>query len=206
MYSLTELRPTLRAIWPLYLFVLTAGGIILGVWLYSYRGSYDPPDTSRVAFEEITLPSSEINELLEAPLIKKGVTLLDGAHANDFLEVEIESLLTKLVDRGHTIDLLGERRRGGGFASVDDDDRVVLLEEKLRRADSFIVIVPREAYTARESELVREFIGRGGKVLAIGDPTRSSAINSLSETMGVSFEDGYLYTWSSTTQTFKISS
>ena len=41
--------------------------------------------------------------------------------------------------------------------------------------------------------MVRRFVDNGGRLLLIGDPTRSQQINSLSEEFGLSFQPGFLY-------------
>lgn len=51
------------------------------------------------------------------------------------------------------------------------------------------MIAPNEPYTKEE----RRFVDKGGRLLLIGDPTRSQQINTLSEEFGLSFQPGFLY-------------
>jgi hypothetical protein len=76
---------------------------------------------------------------------------------------------------------------------LDDVERVRQLAEALRGADSFLVVAPIIEYTARETELVRRFVDKGGKVLLLGDPTRIKRLNSLATALGINYEDDYLY-------------
>ena len=76
-------------------------------------------------------------------------------------------------------------RFGGG--------RLALLTEHLREADSLAVVLPRIPYAPEETEVVRRFVEKGGRLLLIGDPGRPHQINSLAESFGIQFQAGYLY-------------
>ena len=68
-----------------------------------------------------------------------------------------------------------------------------MLEEKLRRADAFAVMLPRDAYMDVEIDLVERFVEKGGKLLLVSDPTRPNRINVLAKRFGVEFQPDYLY-------------
>ena len=57
-----------------------------------------------------------------------------------------------------------------------------------------MVVAPATPYTDAEADMVEKYILRkGGKVLLVGDPTRSHNINSLAERFGVKYRQDYLY-------------
>ena len=67
----------------------------------------------------------------------------------------------------------------GDFKPLEDpaqaQPRLLQLAEKLRRADSFAVILPQVAYTETEAALVKQFVQKGGKLLLVSDPARPRA-------------------------------
>ena len=183
----------LSKVWRPLLLLLVALAFFFGAYFFFYRGSYDAPASPEIAFEGISLPSSSFTTSTEAPAIREGMLLVDGAHSNDFAKEEIGALLSRVADRGYKVEFLGETSPFGGFGSLRPGDRLFLLEEKLREADSFAVIVPQEPYPEQEVDVIEEFVRKGGKLLLIGDPTRNHQINSLAERFGISFRPDYLY-------------
>ena len=77
------------------------------------------------------------------------------------------------------------------------------LAEKLRRADSFAVILPRIAFSESEKALVEQFVQKGGKLLLISDPGREQNINGLAKRFGVDFQSDYLYNTTENDANFK---
>jgi len=173
--------------------LLFAAAYFLVALFTFYRGTYDAPETADLRFEEITTPLSAYPIFTEQPEVRTGLLVIDGAHDNDFSQNEVVSLLSSLANRGITVDFMGEPSRFGGFQRVDSSDRFEMLERKLRQAGSLAVIAPGQPYTEEERGLVRRFVDKGGRLLLIGDPTRSQQINSLSEEFGLSFQPGFLY-------------
>jgi hypothetical protein len=123
--------------------------------------------------------------------------VVDGTHGNLFQVNEISVLLSPVADRGYDVEFMG--RTAQSFAGVSDffilgaTERLHLLRAKLRQADSFVVILPLAPYTNAEVDVVQDFVGKGGKLLLIADPTRSQDISSLAEVFGIAFEADYLY-------------
>ena len=66
-------------------------------------------------------------------------------------------------------------------------------EKQLRKADSFVLVLPTTPYTQEEVDILKSFVGKGGKVLLIADPGRPNAINSVADAFGIQFQAGYLY-------------
>lgn len=176
------------------LLFLAVAAVLLGLFLYFYRGGYSPPLSPNVPFEQLTRTTS-LNELagladfVDAPgvQIRPGTLLVDSAHRNAFDPEEIVTLLSRIGSRGYDVEFMGE------FSRLDEDERIPMLEEKLRQADSFLVISPRTPYSAAEIALVQRFIDQGGKVLLIAEPNRPHDINSLSGHLGLEFQPDYLF-------------
>ena len=178
--------------WRLLLIPLFALAFFSGAYFFFYRGGYQAPPTVKIPFEEITAPSSSLGPFAEVPPIRSGVLLLDLVHSNNFEEAELGSLMSRLEDRGYTIDLLGERDHKD-FPPPDVTQRLALLDEKLRGADSFAVILPDDPYATQEVDIVERFVKKGGRLLLIADPTRDHDINSLANRFGIAFQSDYLY-------------
>ena len=173
---------------------LLAAAVYFLVALFTfYRGTYDAPETVDLKLEEITTPISAHTIFTEQPEVRTGLTVIDGAHNNDFDSAEIVSLLSSLANRGITVDFMGVRTGFGGFRRVTSSERVEFLETRLRQAGSLVVISPTEPYTEEERGLVRRFVEKGGRLLLISDPTRTQQINALAEEFGLSFQPGFLY-------------
>jgi hypothetical protein len=181
--------------WRPVLTVLFALGFFLGAFFYFYRGSYESPPSPTIPFERIAVPSSSFSPFAEVPPIRKGTLLVDGAHNNLYTKEEITVFLSRVADRGYTIEFMGGDPNifGEGFRSVSLSTRLPLLREKLRRADSFAVMLPEDPYDQAEADIVEAFVNKGGKLLLIGDPTRPSKLNSLAERFGITFRPDYLY-------------
>ena len=173
--------------------LLFAAAYFLVALFTFYRGVYEAPETADLRFEEIITPLSAYTIFTEQPEIRSGLLVIDGAHSNDFTQAEVASLLSSLANRGITVDFMGQSNRFGGFQRVGPSERFAMLESKLRQAGSLAVIAPGEPYTKEERGLVRRFVDKGGRLLLIGDPTRSQQINTLSEEFGLSFQPGFLY-------------
>ena len=106
----------------------------VGANLFFYQGSYDPPPSNLIAIEDVTLPSYPTASFSEPPGSRQGVFLIDFSHFNDFSERELNTLVSKVANRGYTVELI---------------ERQGLLEEKLRGADGFAVILPRQPYSKK---------------------------------------------------------
>ena len=145
-----------------------------------YRGGYAPPPQVEIPYEQIHAPRLSPGAFVDsaAAQVKRGLLLVDAAHANAFQENELFALSSRVARRGYDVEFLGSGR---------------LLEERLRRADSLLVILPRLAYSEAETALVERFVRKGGKLVLIGDPGRRHQINTLAAQFGVEFRPDYLY-------------
>lgn len=165
-------------LWLLLLLPLFAGAFALGINFVYYRGNYEPPPRRLPAYSQIDVVPAPVQGFEEVLSRREGLLLVDEAHSNDFTDDEINALLVRVAERGYSIDFL-----------KNSDN----LSEKLDKADSFLAILPEDSYSSEETVLVRSFVDGGGKLLLVGDPARTSAINSLSRDLGIVFQPGYLY-------------
>ena len=173
----------------LALLPISAAATFAGAFLFFYQGSYEAPSPVDIPFEQITSPSVAPDAPVDSgsAQVRRGFLLVDALHMNSFTASEIVTLSSWVANRGYDVEVLGS------FAPVEGHSRLRLLEEKLRRADSFIVMLPRDAYLEAEVDLVEQFVEKGGKLLLISDPTRPSRINVLAKRFGVEFQPDYLY-------------
>ena len=173
----------------LALLPLFAAAAFLGPFFFFYQGSYNPPPSVDVPFEQITSPAAPSSSFVDTPTarVNRGLLLIDALHRNAFWEDEIITLRSRVANRGYDVEFIGE------FGFAEEGSRMGLLEEKLRQADSLAVILPREAYSQAEADLVEWFVRKGGKLLLVSDPTRPQQINTLAESFGLDFQPDYLY-------------
>ena len=182
-------RPSKGWIW--LLLPVSIAAFFLGATFFFYRGSYSPPGVIGVPVEEITLPSYAARLTADAPVNREGVLVLDNSHANAFDVQELNSLFFRVTNRGYRVEfVLSKERSAGGISS---DGRLAFLEQRLRGANSFGVVLPTIPFTPEEAVVVQSFVEKGGKVLLIGDPTRSHQLDSLADRFGILFQEGYLY-------------
>jgi hypothetical protein len=124
---------------------------------------------------------------------------------------ELNVLLSKLVSRGFSYELVLDSGTDSSSSSDDSsssttsttstrrtssDDETQGLNDKLRYADALILPLPRAEYTSEELTEIERFVEKGGRVLIIGDPTRTvsvEALNSIAGLFGIIYANDYLY-------------
>lgn len=181
--------------------------------LLFYRGGYEPPPSVDLPVEEIAAPKLSPGTFVDSPVpqVKRGLLLVDLMHANAFAKNEIITLSARVAGRGYEVefaepdfavlkdspDYLAGGPQGPfsspGPGSAVGSGGTDTLEEKLRRADSFLVVLPQVPYSEEEAALVEKFVRKGGKLLLVSDPTRTSQINTLAARFGLEFRPDYLY-------------
>ena len=186
------LRLALLALLP-----ICAGAVFAGAFFYFYQGTYAPPDPVDIPFQQITVPAAPSRPFTDSPAtqVQRGLLVVDALHRNDFTEDELTALRSLVADRGYDVefvDYFDTAATAEGEAEEEEGELQVLIE-RLRRADSFLVILPRDAYTGAEAAVVERFVEKGGKLLLVSDPSRSQRINSLAERFGLDFQPDYLY-------------
>ncbi len=177
-----------RLAW-LALFPFFAAVVFFGAFWFFYRSGDGPAPAVNIPFQQIESSAAPPGDFVDSPQVrtKRGLFLIDAVHANAFREMEIITLRSRVASRGYDVELVGN------FSAESEETRLALLEEKLRRADSFMTILPRSAYTDAEVAVVERFVRKGGKLLLISDPTRPQKINGLAERFGLEFQPDYLY-------------
>ena len=158
-------------------------------YFFFYQGSYDPPPSVNIPFEQITSPAVAPVAATASSVtqVQKGLVLVDDLHLNSFTESEISTLISMVANRGYDIEVIESS------STVDGQTMLQMLEQRLRRATSFAVMLPRTSYSEEEINLVQQFVDKGGKLLLVSDPTRPNRINALAKRFGVEFQPDYLY-------------
>ena len=183
------MRDMIRRLGTLALLPIFAAAAFVGAFFFFYRGNYDPPpsvDVLSLQPASSSVPSGAFADSLTVR-VESGLLLVDALHRNAFRENEIITLSSRVSNRGYDVEFIGD------FDFVGEQARLWRLQEKLQRADSFLVILPREAYSEAESALVERFVQKGGKLLLVSDPTRPQLINALAGRFGLDFQPDYLY-------------
>ena len=176
---------------------------LVAYFVFYEGGSYDPPPSVSIPFEQIDTTSVRPRTSDSPPpaRLRRGLLVIDAQHANTFTEKELVSFTSRVAARGFDVEFLGN------FAirldPTQGQQRFLQLADKLRRADSFVVILPRANYSDGEAALVEEFVQKGGNLLLISDPGRTQVINSLAKRFGVDFQSDYLYNSSENDGNFK---
>ena len=158
-------------------------------YFFFYQGSYDPPPSVNIPFEQITSPAVAPVAATASSVtqVQEGLVLVDGLHLNSFTESEISTLISMVANRGYDVEVIDIS------STVEGQTRLQMLEQRLRRATSFAVMLPRTPYSEEEIDLVQRFVDKGGKLLLVSDPTRPNRINTLAKRFGVEFQPDYLY-------------
>ncbi len=175
----------------IWLAVLVVAVIIGGRLLYYGFTSYTPPDRP---LPEDNIEVAAVAARLEAvdnPQVSRGVVAVDYAHDNALFIEELNVLFSRIVSRGYSYEVL---------LNPDDAEEAGLeaktLADTLRYAKALILPLPRVEYTPEEAALIEQFVNKGGRLLIIGDPTRTiavEALNSIAETFGIIYPNDYLY-------------
>jgi hypothetical protein len=158
-------------------------------WRLIYYGAssasaYTPPkrDLTPVNFEEAA-PSARL-EAPDNPTVSKGVVLFDFVHNNALFIEELNVLYSKIVGRGFS------------YETVLSNEEGQTLIDKLKYAKALVLPVPSSAYTPQEIAAIKSFVDKGGRLLILGDPTRTvivESLNSLAGEFNITYINDYLY-------------
>ena len=172
------------ALMPIFAVATFAAG-----YFFFYQGSYDPPPSVNIPFEQITSPAVAPVAATASSVtqVQEGLVLVDDLHLNSFTESEISTLISMVANRGYDVEVIDIS------STVEGQTRLQMLEQRLRRATSFAVMLPQASYSEEEIDLVQRFVDKGGKLLLVSDPTRPNRINTLAKRFGVEFQPDYLY-------------
>ncbi|MCH8003945.1 MAG: hypothetical protein IH934_04925 [Nanoarchaeota archaeon] len=155
--------------------------------LFFYKGIYFAPKKG-VHDLDISIESI-IPEFKDTFEKTEGIVLFDLSHENDFDNEEIDVLISRIIDRGNKVEFLTDAEN---------------LDSKLRKANSFVVILPKEEFSEKEMNLIKEFTDKKGKLLLVSDPDRENEINSISNNFNIIFSQDYLYNQKENDGNFKF--
>ena len=114
---------------------------------------------------------------VHATEVSHPLILIDTAHSNYFVPSEIEPFTNRMTQLGADIQLA---------------DYNTYLSDKLKETSTFIVINPLIAFSNDDIRAVENLIMKGGRLITIGDPTRSSIdsydYSSATSAMTTSFD------------------
>ncbi|MBN1221052.1 MAG: hypothetical protein JXM69_19175 [Anaerolineae bacterium] len=173
-------------------------GFVVGRFIY-YGGTasaYTPPERELEITQLDTSAKSARLAAVDKPPVTRGVVVIDYAHRNALFIEELNVLLAKLVNRGFDYELVLGSGNGEELDSENGNANGTGLADKLRYAKSLILPLPRTEYTPAEITEIQRFVEKGGRVLIIGDPTRTvvvEALNSIAGAFGVIYANDYLY-------------
>lgn len=182
---------------------LFAGIAFLVAYFVFYSGGgYDAPPRVNLSLEQLDATSltPHVSDEPQPSRLSQGLLVIDAQHANSFSERELVGFASRVADRGYDVEIAGD------FSVLDPslaNQRYQLLADKLRRADSFAVILPGIGFDERETALVEQFVRKGGKLLLISDPGRPQKIDGLAKRFGVDFQPDYLYNTADNDANFK---
>lgn len=158
--------------------------------------AYTPPDRPLPPAAIEASAGAARFETVDNPAVSKGVVVVDYAHDNAFFVEEINVLLSKIVSRGFSYELILPGEQEEGESSSRAAEATNGWDDKLRYADALILPLPRREYTPEEITKIERFVEKGGRVLIIGDPTRTvvvEALNSIAGSFGLIYANDYLY-------------
>jgi hypothetical protein len=188
---------------PLVAVLIVIPILVRAVWFYQgffWRGGSIPTPE----YNSYTIPQPPVSSVAVSnePVASASgaVVLLDQDHRNLFSTSEVESLTELIHASGGRV----EDVSGSGYS-----DRS--LYDQLKYATAYISICPLVGFSTAEIQLLQGFVDRGGRLLILTDPTRSTAkysysvstaydivsdvlaANTLLTSFDITFMDDYLY-------------
>ncbi|MHB8806925.1 MAG: Gldg family protein [Anaerolineaceae bacterium] len=167
---------------------------VLARTLWYYQGIYTPSKNLQTPdFLSLEITNPELSTPFVSDAVNTGETntvVFDLAHANQYQISEIEILIDDL------------KYRGAEIVTLDEGEDLNTL---LKGASAFVSIAPTMNFTEDEIQQIQVFVERGGRLLVIADPTRSSSeyaisrvesvqvANKLLEPYQITFRNDYAY-------------
>ncbi|MEN9563036.1 MAG: hypothetical protein RIR73_1280 [Chloroflexota bacterium] len=169
--------------------------LLRGLWFYrgfpAQRPEIATPDYASFVRPEAAVSTPDLDNIDQFG----GTVVLDGYHGNQFALNEIDTLTSAI------------QARGGKMEIVID---ALSLEAQLKTASAFITISPSLIFSQYETQLLKSFTERGGRVLVFTDATRfflsydfisgnpiaigdANAANTLLKLWDISVNNDYLY-------------
>jgi hypothetical protein len=174
----------LLAVVPALIVLAFLGGRLL---YYGGAGAYVPPEVELKPADLTVAQSAPRSDPVDNPAESKGVVIIDYGHDNALFVEELNVLLSKAVARGFSYEIVTPEM------AEEEGQRLI---DRLDYAKSAILPLPRVDYSAAEITALRAFVERGGRLLIIGDPTRTvfvEPLNSIAGEFGIIYANDYLY-------------
>jgi hypothetical protein len=184
-----------KAVRNVVLFLILLALPIAGRFAYFNQGIYTPPAVVRPDLTGIDVPTPELVQFVDSVKPSNSVVLFDFAHNNNLRAAELNVMWERLTIRGSHPEVVSQGES---------------LPNKLRRANAYVVVSPRTAFTPEETRQVKHFVETGGRLLLVTDPTRFdvtydplgfpkerkgdvTSMNIVAAPFGMVFEDDYAY-------------
>lgn len=169
--------------------------LLRGLWFYrgipAQRPEIATPDYASFARPEAAVSTPDLDNVDQFG----GTVLVDGYHGNQFALNEIDALTSAI------------QARGGKMEIVTD---ALSLEAQLKTASAFVTISPSAVFSQYDTQLLKSFTERGGRILVFTDATRfflsydyisgnpialgdANAANTLLKLWDISVNNDYLY-------------
>jgi hypothetical protein len=94
--------------------------------------------------------------------------LIDTRHSNGFEQDNLEPVVNALIRAGHVVKYQGDVESDDPFESAN-------YNATLRQFDALLIIAPTSSFTDQEVAGIEAFAEGGGRVVATGEPTQTSA-------------------------------
>lgn len=174
--------------------ILILPAIVRGVWFYrgvATRSVISTPDYASFSRPEAVISTPDMKDA--KPL--GGTVLVDAYHGNQFTLNEIDSLTSAIEARGGLVDTVSD---------------ATTLGLELKYASAFISVSPTLSFSQVETQALKSFADRGGRILVFTDATRNSlyydyisgnpiaygdsnSANSLLKFFDIAVNNDYLY-------------
>jgi len=132
---------------------------------------------------EFTYPAPQEEEggLGAPPLNLTNAVLIDETHENIFLQELLGAFFGEVVKSGYVVSMA--------------EPGMNLTELLAAKPKAFVIITPTVEYGSDDVKAVKNYVLEGGRLLLIYETSASWAkyMNSLAQTFGLYFSDGYLY-------------
>ena len=167
---------------------------ILARGLWFYQGIYlRIPPAQAPDYEEFTIPVPALSTpvAIEALAeVQQTIVLFDQSHSNSYSLPEVDPLTNAIMTLG------------GDVRSLEAGDD---FEQELKLANALVLIAPTADYSEKHIQLISDFVQRGGRLLVVADPTRTSQeyyssvensvlyINHVLEPYNLTFQTDYIY-------------
>ena len=191
--------------------LVAVAGLLLatGPMLWRYmeqqtpQAAYTPPTVPTAAVAATPIPTATPLAVAQASVatgeeVRRGPVVVDLAHYSAVERNRFQPLASALAEQG--VDLrfwLPTISLDNVTQFSDFPDQSETLQRELSGASALVVVSPYFLYSAKEVQVVEQFLADGGRLLIISDPDVESDAardtNSLAAPLNIVFNEDYLY-------------